>query len=104
MILNVILPARIAIETEHMKRKGLSDEKIQSTLKSLRKEWSEYPSRSSAQYLHVIEQELMEGENIRTTIGEQGALYLFRNFCTAARCSDCPIGKRLSEKGWKPLR
>lgn len=104
MFLNVIIPARIAIEAKHLKRKGLSEEKIQNSIRSLRKEWAEYPSRTSAQYLHVIEQELTEGEHIRTTLGEQGALYLFRNFCTAARCSDCPIGKRLSEKGWKPLR
>lgn len=104
IILNVIIPARIAIESENLKRKGIAQEKIQSSVKPLRKDWSEYPSRSSAQYLHVVEQELLEGEHIRTTLGEQGGLYLFRNFCTAARCSDCPIGKWLSERGWKPLR
>lgn len=104
IMLNVILPARIAIETEHAKRKVIFHEKLQSTIKPLRRIWSEYPSRSSANYLHVIEQELMEAENINTTIGEQGSLYLYRNFCTAMRCSDCPIGKRLMEKGWKPVR
>jgi hypothetical protein len=104
IMLNVILPAQIAIETEHAKSKGLPQEKIQSLIKPLRQEWGTYPSRSSAQYLHIIEQELLESEHIRSTVGEQGALYLFRNFCTANRCSDCPVGKRLMEKGWKPLR
>jgi hypothetical protein len=104
IMLNVILPARIAIESGRAKRNGLPQEKIQSTLKPLRKEWAEYPSRTSAQYLNVIEQELLESEHISTTLGEQGALYLFRNYCTANRCSECPIGERLLEKGWKPLR
>ena len=104
MMLNVILPARIAIEAERAKNKGQSQEKIQQEIKPLRQEWAVYPSRTSAQYLHVVEQELLESEHIRSTIGEQGALYLFRNFCTANRCLDCPVGKRLSEKGWKPLR
>jgi hypothetical protein len=104
IVLNVILPAKIAIETEHAKRKGEMQEKIQATIKPLRKEWAEYPSRSSAQYINVIEQELLESENIRHTVGEQGALYLYRNFCTAKRCSECPVGERLMAKGWKPLR
>jgi hypothetical protein len=104
IMLNVILPARIVAEIEHTKSKGYSNEKIHTMVKPIRREWAAYPSRSSAQYLHVIEQELLESEHIRSTLGEQGALYLFRNFCTANRCSDCPVGKRLMEKGWKPLR
>ncbi len=104
IVLNVMLPARIAIETEHAERKSEQPEKIQSRIKPLRKEWAEYPSRSSAQYINVVEQELLESENIRSTLGEQGALYLYRNFCTAKRCSECPIGERLMIKGWKPLR
>jgi hypothetical protein len=104
IMLNVILPARIAFEAEHSKRKGLPQEKIQNVLKPLREVWSEYPSRSSAQYLHVIEQELLEGDHIRSTLAEQGSLYLFRNYCMAKRCDECPVGKKLLEKDWKPLR
>jgi hypothetical protein len=104
IILNVILPARIAMETEHAKRKAFPQEKIQSAIKPLRKEWAQYPSRASAQYLHVIGQELLESEHLSSTLGEQGALYLFRNYCTANRCAECPVGERLIEKGWKPLR
>jgi hypothetical protein len=104
IVLNVLLPARIVMETEHAKRKSFAQEKIQSIIKPLRKEWAEYPSRASAQYLHVIEQELLESEHLASTLGEQGALYLFRNYCTAKRCDECPIGERLMEKGWKPLR
>jgi hypothetical protein len=104
IVLNVILPARIAIEIEQAKRKGVVLEKIQQIMKPLRKEWSEYPSRSSAQYLNIIEQELIESERIASTLDEQGALYLFRNYCTQRRCNECPIGGRLMENGWKPLR
>ncbi len=104
IVLNVIFPARIVIETEHAKGKSHEQEKIQSRVKPLRKEWGEYSSRSSAQYINVVEQELLESENIRSTLGEQGALYLYRNFCTAKRCSECPVGERLMIKGWKPLR
>jgi len=104
IMLNVILPSRIAVEAEHARSKGQIQEKIQAIVKPLRQEWAEYPSRTSAQYLDVIEQELLESEHIRSTIGEQGALYLFRNFCTANRCMDCPVGGKLFEKGWKPLR
>ena len=104
IVLNVVLPARIAIEAEHAKRKSELQERIQNRIKPLRKEWAEFPSRSSAQYISVLEQELLESENIRSTLGEQGALYLYRNFCTAKRCSECPIGERLMVKGWKPLR
>jgi hypothetical protein len=104
IILNVILPARIAAETGYAKRNELPQDKIQSLVKPLRQEWAEYPSRSSAQSVHVIEQELLESERLRTTVGEQGGLYLFRNYCTTNRCSECPVGERLIEKGWKPTR
>ncbi len=104
IMLNVILPARIAIETERGRNKGLTQEKIQIALKPLREVWAEYPSRASAQYLHIIEQELLESEHTRSTLGEQGGLYLYRSYCTVNRCPECPVGMRLLEKGWKPLR
>ncbi len=104
MMINVILPCRMAIETERAKRKGISQEDIQKLVKPLRQQWAEYPSRASAQYLQVIEQELVESEKLNTTLGEQGGLYLFRNYCTAKRCDECPVGERLIEKGWKPTR
>ncbi|MDP4219156.1 MAG: DUF2851 family protein [Bacteroidota bacterium] len=102
--LNVLLPARIAMERERAQRKAWPEEKIQGVIKPLRKEWSEFPSRSTANYLHIIEQELLESEHLRSTLGEQGALYLFNNYCSKLRCSECPVGQRLAEKGWKPLR
>ncbi|MEI8135276.1 MAG: DUF2851 family protein [bacterium] len=104
IVVNVTLPARIAqIESQAM-RNSLDLNKIKSVSKELRKEWSEFPSRSSAQYLRVIEQELLEGESASTTEQEQGALFLHRNYCTALRCSECPVGNRLILHGWKPLR
>jgi hypothetical protein len=96
--LNVILPARIAklrTEPESPTRKRSERELIE--------EWGSVRTKSSAKYLSVIEQELLEGENVSSVRSEQGALLLQRNFCQKLRCSECPIGHRLMEKGWKPL-
>jgi hypothetical protein len=100
--LNVVLPARMVNEKGNLQRKGLDDQKVLTALRPLRKQWADFPSRASAAYLGVIEQELLEGEHISTTIAEQGALFLHRNYCTALRCSECPVGIKLSEKDWKP--
>lgn len=83
--LNVISPARIAS----------SDTK---RTKELRKEWLGLISRSSARFGQVIEQELMESEHLRTVSSEQGALFLYRNYCTHGRCNECMIGLKLIEK------
>ncbi len=83
--LNVILPARIA-STDNKRTK------------EIRKEWLELGSRSSARYGEVIEQELMESEHLRSVGAEQGALFLYRNYCTKKRCSECMIGQKLIDK------
>jgi hypothetical protein len=96
--LNVILPARIArlrTEQENPSRR--------QTERALMEEWGSARTVSSAKYLSVIEQELLEGENVSSVRSEQGALLLQRNFCQKLRCSECPIGHRLMEKGWKPI-
>jgi hypothetical protein len=85
--LNVILPARIASTRDERRAKELCEE------------WKALGSRSSAKYAEVIEQELLESDSIRTTGDEQGALFLYRNYCTQRRCSECPIGERLMKKG-----
>lgn len=82
--LNVILPSRIASSTYETKE--------------LRKEWLELGSRSSARYGEIIEQELMESEHLRSVGTEQGALFLYRNYCTKNRCSECMIGQKLIGK------
>jgi hypothetical protein len=84
MHLNVILPARIASSDKQSKE--------------LRNEWLELGSRSSARYGEVIEQELMESEHLRSVGADQGALFLYRNYCTRTRCSECMIGQKLIEK------
>jgi hypothetical protein len=91
--LNVILPARIA-------KLRLSGETRAE--KGLRVEWGDPRTRSSAEYLEIIRQELLEGESVVSVRSEQGALLLKRNFCERQRCSECPVGNRLIEKGWKP--
>jgi hypothetical protein len=93
--INVLLPARIALQ-----RLSATDSAMTHSEKALRKQWMETPSASSAAYCQTIEQELLEGEPIRTTAEEQGALYLYRNYCTQLRCPECPIGNRLSELGF----
>jgi hypothetical protein len=85
--LNVILPSRIAQAQDERRAK------------ELREEWKTFGSRTSAKYAEVIEQELLESESIRTTGDEQGALFVYRNYCTPRRCSECPIGERLIKKG-----
>ncbi len=95
--LNVIIPARIAKlrgEPESTSTKRIERELIE--------EWGAARTKSSAKYLSVVEQELLEGENVSSVRSEQGALLLQRNFCQKLRCSECPIGHRLIEKGWSP--
>jgi hypothetical protein len=96
--LNVITPARIArlrTESESPANRRREHDLIE--------EWGNTRTEASAKYLSVIEQELLEGENVSSVRSEQGALLLKRNFCDKGRCSECPIGTRLMEKGWKPL-
>lgn len=83
--LNVILPARIALA----KLNG------QKEPKDLRHEWMEYRSGSSARYVHVVSEELMESLPLTSTGDEQGALFLYRNYCSQVRCSECPIGQKV---------
>ncbi|HZK76844.1 MAG TPA: DUF2851 family protein [Candidatus Kapabacteria bacterium] len=95
--LNVILPARIA--RLRMEPESLGQRQRE---RALIEEWGSTRTKASAKYLAVIEQELLEGENVSSVRSEQGALLLERNFCQKLRCSECPIGHRLIEKGWKP--
>lgn len=95
--LNVILPARIS----RLRMEPESNRQRQRE-RALIEEWGTVRTKSSAKYLAVIEQELLEGENVSSVRSEQGALLLERNFCQKLRCSECPIGHRLIEKGWKP--
>jgi hypothetical protein len=109
--LNVVLPARIARERAQNGqdgRNGLHGQSIKSISsirpmaeKELRESWGESRTRASAEYLAVIRQELLEGEGVVQVRSEQGALLLKRNFCDKARCSECPVGHRLIERGWK---
>ncbi len=93
--LNVILPARIA------KLRSEPESPVwRQKAHALIEEWGTARTRSSAKYLSVIQQELLEGENVNSVRSEQGALLLQRNFCQKLRCSECPIGHRLFEKGW----
>ncbi len=94
--LNVILPSRIArlrLEPESMARRQQERTLIQ--------EWGSMHTQASAKYLTTIGQELLEGETVSSVASEQGALLLERNFCESLRCSECPIGNRLLEKGWQ---
>lgn len=93
--LNVILPARIA----KLRTESESSSRRQAE-RALIEEWGSARTQSSAKYLSVIQQELLEGENVNSVRSEQGALLLQRNFCQKLRCSECPIGHRLIEKGW----
>ncbi len=91
--INVLLPARLA-----MLKLRATDTVSTISEKSLRKQWLETPSASSAAYCRTIEQELLEGEQIKTTAEEQGALHLHRTYCTVGRCQECSIGKELVVK------
>lgn len=91
--LNVLLPARIA-KARLVTAAGKE--------KALRQEWGDSRTKASAEYLQVIRQELLEGESVVSVRSEQGALLLKRNFCERKRCSECPVGNRLMQKGWKP--
>ncbi len=95
--LNVILPSRIAwLRTKPERASERQRER------ALMDDWGSTRTKASAKYLAVIEQELLEGENVNSVRSEQGALLLERNFCQRVRCSECPVGHRLMEKGWKP--
>lgn len=92
LALTVLTPARILLlEMEGARR---------STIQELRKEWGSAPTKSSASYLNVIEQELLEAIRVKTVRSEQGALFLKRNFCDKGRCRECLIGEPLIAKGW----
>ncbi|HEY3876798.1 MAG TPA: DUF2851 family protein [Candidatus Kapabacteria bacterium] len=94
--LNVILPARIAkARSEHENSAQKRDER------ELILQWGSARTQASAKYLSTIEQELLEGERVNSVRSEQGALLLQRNFCEKLRCSECPVGNRLIEKGWR---
>ncbi len=92
--LNVILPARIAFL-----RMQAQDRLQPFKEKDIMNEWFALSSASTASYVSIIEQELLEGEHIKTTANEQGALYLYRSYCTQLRCNECPVGKEILSKG-----
>ncbi len=93
LALNVAMPAQIA----YAKKFG---QLSQQSLKPLRDRWMNSRMRSSAHYINVVRQELLESESVKTVREEQGALLLTRSFCQERRCSECPIGQKLIEKGW----
>ena len=95
--LNVILPARIA-KLRFVASKSTDAHKE----KELRKTWGDTHTKASAKYLKTISEELLESESVKSVRSEQGALLLKRNFCDKGRCSECPVGYRLIEKGWSP--
>ncbi len=97
--LNVVIPSRIA----HLRTEPESVPRRQRE-RALTEEWGATRTHSSAKYLDVIEQELLEGEGVISVRSEQGALLLQRNFCERIRCSECPIGSRLIQKGWNPSK
>jgi hypothetical protein len=93
--LNVVLPAKVARLRNLPESRARTDE-----ISSLMDTWGNARTRSSAKYLRVLEQELLEGENVNCVRSEQGGLLLLRNFCEKRRCYECPIGDRLRQKGW----
>jgi len=93
LALSVALPAQIA----HSRRFLLENAVL---VKSRRERWMSARTRSSAHYINVVRQELLESESVKTVREEQGALLLTRSFCQERRCNECPIGQRLIDKGW----
>ncbi len=93
--LNVVLPARIA----RLRLTG-GEGSAKSLEAELRKSWGDTRTQASAKYLKTISEELLESESVKSVRSEQGALLLKRNFCDKSRCSKCPVGSRLIEKGW----
>jgi len=98
--LNVVVPSRIAYGRSD--RSDPTDPAERKSERGLRKMWGESRTQASAKYLSTMEQELLESESVSTVRSEQGALLLKRNFCDLGRCSECPVGYRLMEKGWTP--
>ncbi len=97
--LNVVLPARIAWSRMDSDRAARTHDE-----RRLMEVWGSAKTRASAKYLSITEQELLEGENVSSVREEQGALLLQRNFCEKLRCSQCPVGNRLVQKGWNLAR
>jgi hypothetical protein len=96
--LNVALPAQIAYTSKFGEGKLL--QMNQAEVKALRDRWMTSRTRSSAHYINVVRQELLESESVKTVREEQGALLLTRSFCQERRCNECPIGQKLMLKGW----
>jgi hypothetical protein len=101
IVLNVLLPARMARLKSAERIHGLVIDRAKLE-DQLRTEWGGRRTRTSARYSKTIQQELLEGERVNTVRSEQGALMLTRNFCERSRCSECPIGRQLIERGWRP--
>lgn len=93
--LNVVLPARVARLRTLPESRSRTEE-----ISTLTAAWGNARTKSSAKYIRVLEQELLEGENVNCVRSEQGGLLLLRNFCEKRRCYECPIGDRLKLKGW----
>ncbi len=102
ILLNVLIPARISA-LDSLADRGIQRSHAAEKAKELRREWGDARTKSSANYLKVVEAELLESERVICVRSEQGTLFLKRNFCDRGRCSECPIGERLMAKGWKPL-
>jgi len=55
-----------------------------------------FPTLTENSSTRVVEQELFYGKYALTSLPlQQGAIQLYRYYCTKGRCSDCEIGKRV---------
>jgi hypothetical protein len=95
IMLNVLLPARIAWALQSGSRSA-------ATVAQIRKRWGDTTTKSSARYINLVEQELLESECVKTVRSEQGALLMTREFCFKGRCRECPLGEQLIQTGWQP--
>jgi hypothetical protein len=56
----------------------------------------DFPPLSDNSSTRVIERELFYGENVLKSLSlQQGAIQLFRYYCTKGRCRECEIGRRV---------
>ena len=72
------------------------DPRVRDGIHALR---SEFPTLSENSSTRVIQRELFYGKNAMTSLPfQQGAIQLYRYYCTKNRCGECEIGKEVFGK------
>lgn len=90
IIINTILPLTY-LRGKIFDDAGLSDQAMRI--------FGDHPSVDDNMITLFVKESLFGGDNVLGTVAaQQGALHLYRNYCSERRCERCKIGKSLYGK------